>query len=82
MRIGGGLCGGAGASPLRLQPLGFKGERAGDATFMGLRRVNDHAVGSGDPSNAAETYEMAEVAGRLEPTQLRPPYMCGCLSPA
>lgn len=39
-RLGGGLCGGAGASPLRLQPLGFDGAPSGDAALVGLRRTS------------------------------------------
>lgn len=57
-RLGGGLAGGAGSSPLRLQPLGFDGEPNGDPSYAFTRRA---LAGPEDPDNAGAAFELALV---------------------
>ena len=54
-RLGGGLCGGAGATPLKLQPLGWDGAPTGAPMFVGLRR-------SASDDGGTPVYEMAVLA--------------------
>ncbi len=52
LRLNGGVCGGAGASPLSLQPLGFDGEAVGEPTTLLLRA-------SSPPPGALAAFEAA-----------------------
>jgi len=58
-RLGGGVCGGGGQTPLKLQPLDADGAPAGDPMFLTFRHAEDAALSSRADATSIGALELA-----------------------
>ena len=66
VRIGGGVCGGGGASPLVLQPLDVDDAPVGEPWYVHLRKAAASADGAPSASGGLGTFDLALTAGTAD----------------
>jgi len=76
LRLNGGVCGGGGLSPLRLQPLDFDGIPFGESQLLSMRRLPANGEGS------VVSFEMALTPEATDGGAAQPPLATTDSSPA